>query len=148
MATNNQIERAKKILAQYPTAKAVHFTSDGSPFVSDVSARNHTKALEDKAIETITREEANGAASAEPAGDTGKVATIKPLNKMNLEELGLEVKKREGLVISETAKTKKDIVTEIEAFDTAAAAATVTPAAEATAADTTEGGAGKTEGEE
>lgn len=49
--------RAAKILAHYPKANTVHFTSDGSPFTSEQAAKAHAKGLKDTEVISVQRHE-------------------------------------------------------------------------------------------
>ena len=109
-------ERAADILAKYPNRNEVYFTSDVNAFTSEKEAKVHARTLDDKTITTITREEA---VEAKPQT---KEVSIKPLGKMNTEELKAEIATRDGLTVPE-GSTKKQMVEAIEKWDAEKAAA-------------------------
>ena len=108
-------ERAADLFAKNTEKNEVHFTSDNYPFFNKNLAETHAKSLEDKAVETITREQAGEAANASDGNND-----VKPFNKMNVAELKAEVAKREGLTVADNA-TKAQMVDAIQAFDKEAA---------------------------
>lgn len=47
--------RAKCLFADYPSAKELYFTHDGTAFFSENDARNHAASLQQKEVKLIKR---------------------------------------------------------------------------------------------
>lgn len=124
MASEKQTERAKKILVANPKAEAVWFTSDDSPFITEMAAKNHAKFLENKELVTVAKEEA-GADAPDAGGKVVKLEPLEPvtkkaLSKMNRAELEAECAGRTPAIEIPEGATNKDIADLITAADKAA----------------------------
>ncbi len=115
MATDKQKIRAAGILVRYKNKDAVHFTSDGSPFVEEHQAKAHAKGLKDQTITTVTRDQVADVVPPKKEG-AGNTIGEKKLAAMNLKELKAEVAKRDGLKVAGNAG-RDAVLAAIEKFD-------------------------------
>lgn len=152
MKTQELLDRAAKVLTSNGNANSVFFTSDGCPFLKEHEAKPHAKTLKDTTLTEVTREEAFSGAAAGEKADGKPEVKVKALDKMNTEELAIEVAKRPGLTVPEKT-VKKDVVKLIQEYDAkpaeetekGIAAAGADAGDQTPAADATEAGAGDKE---
>jgi len=67
MTKEKALDIARKFFGVHPGASHFHITSNGTAFFQKSDARNHASSLSDKAVHSISREEALSEA---PAADT------------------------------------------------------------------------------
>ena len=72
------MEKAKRIFATNKEAKELHVTADGHHFFDKHHAQNHASTQKDKAVKTITREEAEAFVPEEPKKEQKPAKESKP----------------------------------------------------------------------